>query len=77
MNIDQVASIHWPFGDVSITVDGRNPASGEISPIEGRATIPLVPGTGQVPKISSAGGGGTVRGSGRSKRTSGSGGICG
>ena len=77
MNIDQVASIHWPFGDVSITVDGRNPASGEISPIEGRASIPLVPGTGQVPKISSAGGVGNVRGSGRSKRTSGSGGICG
>jgi len=77
MIIDQVASIHWPFGDVSITVDGRNPASGEISPVQGGARIPLTQGVGTVAKVSSSGGVRNVRGRGRNKRTGGSGGICG
>lgn len=75
--INQVASIHWPFGGVNITVEGSNPASGEISPVQGRARIPLTQGVGTVAKVSSGGGVGNVRGSGRNKRTGGSGGTCG
>jgi len=75
--MDQVASIHWPFGDLNITVQGKNPASGEISPVEGRARIPLTQGIGNIAKVSSAGGVGNVKGRGRNKRTSGSGGTCG
>lgn len=73
----QLEVIHWGFGDVNITVEGRNPASGEVSAIEGVASIPLIPGTAQLPKISSTGGVGNVRGSGGSRKTSGSGGFCG
>jgi len=73
----QLEVIHWGFGDLNITVEGRNPASGEINPIEGTANIPLVQAAAQLPKISSTGGVGNVRGSGGSRKTSGSGGICG
>ncbi len=73
----QLEVIHWGFGDLNITVQGKNPASGEISPVQGGARIPLTQGVGTVAKVSSAGGVGNVRGSGRNKRSGGSGGTCG
>ena len=73
----QLETVHWGFGDLNITVEGGNPASGEISPVEGRATIPLTEGIGQVSRVSSSGGVGNVHGRGRSKRSGGSGGNCG
>lgn len=73
----QLEVIHWGFGDLNITVDGRNPASGEISPVGGRANMPLTEGVGRVSRVSSSGGVGNVHGTGRTKRTSGSGGNCG
>ena len=77
MSFDQFMAIHWPFGDVNITVDGRNPASGEIDPIEGVGMLVQTQASAKIPKISSAGGVGNVRGSGRSRRTTGKGGFCG
>ena len=73
----QLEVIHWGFGDLNITVDGRNPASGEIIPVEGRAIMPVTEGIGQVARVSSSGGVGNVHGRGRSKGTSGSGGVRG
>lgn len=73
----QLEVIHWGFGDLNITVDGSNPASGEINTIEGVAKMPLTLGRGQVSRISSFGGVGKVRGTGRTKRSGGSGGSCG
>ena len=73
----QLEVIHWGFGDLNITVDGRNPASGEIIPVEGRATMPLTEGIGHVARVSSSGGVGNVHGRGRNKRSGGSGGVCG
>jgi len=73
----QLETVHWGFGDFNITVDGRNPASGEISPLEGVANIPVIPGVAKMPSISTTGAVGNVRGSGRNKRSGGSGGVCG
>jgi len=73
----QLEVIHWGFGDLNITVEGSNPASGEINTVEGIGRMPLAEGIGRVAKVSSAGGVGNVRGSGRNKRTGGSGGTCG
>jgi len=73
----QLEVIHWGFGDLNITVEGSNPASGEISPVQGRANIPLAQGVGTVAKVSSGGGVGNVKGRGRNKRSGGSGGTCG
>ncbi len=73
----QLEVIHWGFGDLNITVDGKNPASGEINPIKGVANMSLTQGVGQVSRISSSGGVGNVRGTGRAKRSGGSGGACG
>ena len=74
----QLEVIHWGFGEeATVTVIGSNPASGVISPIQGRATTPLTQGVGQVSRISSSGGVGNVHGRGRSKRSGGSGGVCG
>lgn len=73
----QLEVVHWGFGDLNITVDGKNPASGEINPIDGVANIPLVEGIGRIAKVSSVGRVGNVHGRGTSKKTRGSGGICG
>ncbi len=73
----QLEVIHWGFGDLNITVDGSNPASGEISTVKGVANMPLTQGVGQVSRISSSGGVGNLRGRGRTKRSGGSGGSCG
>ena len=73
----QLEVIHWGFGDLNITVEGSNPASGEISPVQGKASMPLTQGIGTVSRISSGGGVGNIRGTGRTKRSGGSGGSCG
>ena len=73
----QLEVVHWGFGDLNITIEGGNPASGEISPVEGVANMPATQGVGRASHISSSGGVGNVHGSGKSRRTSGSGGGCG
>ena len=74
----QLEVIHWGFGgDASVTVDGKNPASGLISPVQGRATTPLTQGIGRVSAVSSVGSVRRLKGTGRTKRSGGSGGVCG
>jgi len=73
----QYMPLHWGLVDLNITVDGKNPFSSAFPAIQGQGKIPITQGVGQTAKISSRGGVSNIRGRGRSKRSGGSGGVCG